>query len=476
MTVAHKPWPLAAICSLLLAVPALAANAPEKPAFKVNVDPRVELFSIIFRLAGNGEYNQGRVESYTDDVESHFGQFKDHAVVEMARKLRTTKGVSFDAPMSLAVLVKDADTLETLVPLAPWPDSLDRRWTVESVGAFLEAARQFVRDTSFGEFFEKHRPVYEIAQARMRELLDKEGHLEWFGEFFGERPGARFTVVLGMLNGGCCYGARARTADGMEDLYSILGVWMTDGAGRPRFDGSVVPTVVHEFCHSYANPFIDRHAKELEAAGERLFAASESAMRSQAYAGGKTVLYESLVRACVVRHVRRYAGEEAAQKELHQQKTRKFACVEALADALGEYESHRDRYATLESFAPRLIKAFTESAATTAEEEASRPKVVSVVPADGDENVDPGLTAIRVVFDRPMQEGSWSLVGGGPNFPEMAGKSSYDTQCTTWTCPIRLKPDWHYRFRLNSGWFQGFRSREGVPLEPVAVSFTTAKE
>ncbi|MDZ7620050.1 MAG: DUF4932 domain-containing protein [Patescibacteria group bacterium] len=348
---------------LVITSAALAADAPQ-PAVRVAVDPRIELFSIIFRLAGNHEYCQGRVDSYTKAIDAHFGRFKDHPVVAMARQLRTDHGVSFDAPMSLAVLLKDAETLEPLTPLVPWPKSLDRRWTVESVGAFLSAARQFIRDASFFEFFEKHRPEYAIAESRLREVLDKEGHLEWFGEFFGERPGARFTVVLGMLNGGCCYGGRARAGEDVEDLYCILGVWLTDAEGMPRFDGSVVPLVVHEFCHSFANPFIDRHARELDEAGNRLFTDAASAMRSQAYASGRTVLYESLVRACVVRHVRKYRGEKAAEKELREQKARKFTCVEALANALGEYERQRDRYPTLESFAPRLVNVFAECSPT----------------------------------------------------------------------------------------------------------------
>ncbi len=51
-----------------------AQNAlAEEPALDVRVDPRVELFSVIFRLAGNPEYNQGKVASYVTDVEKHFG-------------------------------------------------------------------------------------------------------------------------------------------------------------------------------------------------------------------------------------------------------------------------------------------------------------------------------------------------------------------------------------------------------------------
>lgn len=472
---------VAAVGLVLIASVFAADEQPQHTLVQVEVDPCVELFSIIFRLAGSNEYSQGRVESYTKDVESHFGPFRNHSVVEMAKKLRATRGVSYDAPMSLAVLLVDAEKLETKVPLEPWPESLDRRWTAQNVREFLEAARQFVHDTSYVDFFKKHRPLYEIAESRMQAVLEKEGHLEWFHDFFGERPSARFTVVLGMLNGGCCYGPHCRTADGKEELYCVLGVWKTDAEGKPQFTTDVISTVIHEFCHSYTNGFILRHEAELKTAGEKLYAPVASAMQSQAYGGGKTVLCESMVRACVVRYMRKYAGEEAAKKEVKRNIDRKFACVGYLSDLLGEYESQRDQYPTIEAFSPRLVSFFVEYADKFAKEQqaldAGRPKIISLVPANGDHNVDPDLKAIQVVFDRPMKDKCWSLVGGGPHFPEFPGKCAYDSICTTWTCPIKLKPDWDYKFRLNAQpKFMAFQSQEGVPLKPVVVSFRTAKK
>ena len=43
----------------------------------VLVDPRVELFSLIFRLAGNPEYNRCGIPSYNEDVERYFAKYKD---------------------------------------------------------------------------------------------------------------------------------------------------------------------------------------------------------------------------------------------------------------------------------------------------------------------------------------------------------------------------------------------------------------
>jgi hypothetical protein len=458
----------------------LAAGTATSPRLRVMVDPRVELLSLIFRLAGNPEYTQCKVESYTADVQKRFGAFQDHPVVKLARKLRSSRGVSYDACMSMAVHLTDADALQPIVPFKPWPEGLDRRWTAEDANNFLVAARQFVKDSSFQDFLAQHRALYETTESRMRALMEKEAHLEWFYQYFGEHPQAGFTVAPGLLNGGSCYGAHCRDEAGREELFCILGVWKTDTQGLPTFDKGMLGTVVHEFGHSYANAIIDRHARELTGAGEKLYRPVAGQMRSQAYGDAPTMLRESLVRACEVRYHRHYDGEQAAQRAIRYEKGRGFLWTEELSNLLGEYEGQRERYPTLESFAPRLVaffKDYTEGfASQQAELAAKRPKVVSMTPPNGAREVDPGLKEIRVVFDRPMKDQSWALVGGGPHCPETTGKSHYDAKRTAWTVPVKLKPDWSYEFRLNFGEYDAFRSADNVPLESVLVTFTTGKE
>jgi hypothetical protein len=332
-------------------------------SLRVVVDPRAELLSLIFRLAGNREYNMPNVlESYAKDAEKQFGKFRGHTVVTLARELRESNSVSYDAVMSMAVHLTDAEDPRLKLPLQPWPEGLDQRWTAPDSSNFLAAAQQFVKDSSFQQFIERHRPLYQTAVARMQSLIEKEAHLEWFDAYFGRRPQASFTVVLGMLNGGGCYGPHFRAPDGREELYCVLGVWQADQQGLPVFTGDI-PTVVHEFCHSYANPIMERHQAELSAAGESLFAQVAGKMRSQAYGEAQTMLYESLVRVCVIRYLRQYEGEEAARRAIQGEKGNGFLWMPEMSDLLGEYEAHRGQYPTLEDFAPRLVAFFVKTAA-----------------------------------------------------------------------------------------------------------------
>lgn len=330
----------------------------------VRVDPRVELMSLIFRLAGNPEYNQDRLPSYIQDVEKYFGKFRNHDAVQMAMQLRRSRGVSFDAVMSMAIHVEDVGSMRERVPLEPAPKSWDRRWAAADTRKFQKAARSFAKDARFNAFFDAHQDLYRVAESRMKKVLEDNRVVEWLDSFFGAKSGASFTVLLGMMNGGACYGPRVVFPDGREEIYCVLGVWLTDRRGFPRFDKSVLPTVVHEFCHSYVNPLVNAHASELERAGKRIFSTVAEAMKRQAYPGWKTMAYESLVRACVVRYRLASEGEAAAERQIIQENTNRFYGTRDLSNLLGQYEANRGRFPNLNSFFPKIVEFFERYAAS----------------------------------------------------------------------------------------------------------------
>ncbi|MGB2908276.1 MAG: DUF4932 domain-containing protein, partial [Candidatus Aminicenantaceae bacterium] len=418
-------------CASIFCAPSGRPAGPE-----VRVDPRIELLSIIFRLAGNPEYNRGAVQSYVDDVEARFGPFREHAVVEMARELRETRGVSFDAVMSMAIHVKGPYTLEEEIAFEPRPASLEGRWRVEEAREFLEKARDFVRVTDFKGFVADHEELYETTAERMQAVMDENEVEGWFNGFFGSLPDARFSIVLGLLNGGGSYGPKVVYPDGREDLYTILGVWMTDEGGVPRFNDRVLGTVVHEFSHSFANPVVDRHADELLEAGQAIFPLVEEEMRSMAYSSWRIMMSESLVRASVVRWDLAKNGREAADKRIAWEEKNHFFWISGLSELLGEYEANRGSYPDLESFFPEIKRFFDDYAAHAEErigriksrweeetrEMASRaPKIVSLLPADGARDVNPGLRFIRITFDRAMKDGAWGVMQRGGNMPRITG-------------------------------------------------------
>lgn len=63
--------------------------------------------SILFRLAGNGEYNQCRIPAYDKAIDQYFAPYRNHEALQLARRMQ----VGFDAPMNLAIHIKDVETM-----------------------------------------------------------------------------------------------------------------------------------------------------------------------------------------------------------------------------------------------------------------------------------------------------------------------------------------------------------------------------
>lgn len=104
------------------------------------------------------------------------------------------------------------------------------------------------------------------------------------------------------------------------------------------------------------------------------------------------------------------------------------------------------------------------------------PKIVSMNPANGAQDVSPAITMLSVTFNVPMAEGfSWTSGPDSPPVPE--GRRPYWTKDhKTCVLPVTLKPEASYRLGLNSVSFKNFSSAAGVPLEPVVYTFKTAAQ
>ena len=150
------------------------------------------------------------------------------------------------------------------------------------------------------------------------------------------------------------------------------------------------------------------------------------------------MMYESLVRACTVRYTRKHQGQFAAMKQILSDKQRQFHWIGELSALLGTYEKQRSQYQKLDVFAPKIVAFFDDYAETFAQahiaQDSTQPKVVTMTPANGAKDVDPALAIIKVTFDRPMKDQSWSLVGGGPHFPEITGKPRFDPRARSGRC------------------------------------------
>jgi hypothetical protein len=349
------------VIRLWLASALVAGVVPPQSGIPVRSDPRVELFEIAFRLADCREFKSDVARSpYVDRVDAWFEPYRDHPAVRLARELHDRESISYSAVPDLAVHVGAVPTFVERLPLEPRPGRLDARWSAASAAAFLAEIREFARDTQCEEFFARERPFHDEAAKRLEARIAGARIEEWVRAYFGVPAGrSRFTVIPSALNGHHNYGCGVQFPDGELDLSPVVGIWIWDERGFPVFDDEHVFTIAHEFAHTFANPVIDRHEKELETAGRALFAGVENAMRGRGYVSWKIVLYESLVRACVLRYLAGHAGEKVASEHAQGETAQGFRWVGDLARLLeAEYEPDRGRFADLEAFAPRIVACF----------------------------------------------------------------------------------------------------------------------
>jgi hypothetical protein len=259
----------------------------------------------------------------------------------------------------MAVHLTDANELNALVPFEPHPAKLDHRWQAKEAEKFLEKARQFAKDSNFAGFSNKHKALYEETEKALKYTIQQHAHLEWFDEFFGPQSNVNFHIVLGMTNGPSSYGAFA-VVNGRQYIYSIIGVWMLDYFGKPVFDESIVETLIHELCHSYTNPIVDKFTSKLESAGKKLHFEVKQQMRRMAYRKWKTMMYEYIVRVCVIQYYRRYQTPRDVKRLLRYELSKGFIDMRELDEVVSKYESKRDKYPTFESFFPRIVEFFNK--------------------------------------------------------------------------------------------------------------------
>lgn len=330
------------------------AAPSERARTEVRVDRRVELLSILHRLGGGDEYRKAPATAYVAEIDRTFARFRDHPAVRATTALRAKHGISYDAPIILAVHLDDRLELRNAAELP----ALDARFEGVNVEAYVTKIREFAAVTDFEAFVARQEAHYARAAATLRTVVEAEDPVGWFDAFFGERDRARYIVVPGLLNGPQNFGVRATLPDGTLEMYQVLGV--NTKHGLPPTDDDTVSLLVHEMAHSYVNPLFERHAAALSAAGSALFRLVEKPMRAQAYQNATTMLHESGVRAVTALYLSDRKGAEAGAAAARAEVRRSFVWTHELVALFRTFRKERARYPDFEAFMPRVVAFFDE--------------------------------------------------------------------------------------------------------------------
>jgi len=466
------------LCILLISIFSTIGQTNNNIISPPKVDKRVELLSIVFRLAGNDEYNMDSYKSYVNDIHTYFDKYKKHPAIKFATLLRKTKWVSYHKVMSMAIHLEQPPSLKLRVP---FNDSiLSEQWGMKSTYKFVRLLQQFYADTKCEVFFKTHETMYRQAEERFNVVFDSLD-LSWFKKYYGNLPDGSFNIIIGLSNGGCNYATKFIHTDKKEEIYAVMGTWSVDSLKMPIYTAKdYLPILIHEFNHSFVNQLTAINEMQLESSGKIIFKQVEAIMKSQVYGSWESMMNEALVRASVIMYLKMHeTNKNIIEVELNHEFSRGFMWIKELVDLLDQYEKDRITYPTLGSFMPQIISFYQTTANNIViiKENFSKtylPHVASIQQFENNAtDVDPNIKEIKVYFDKPLVDNYSFYYGdkGKKHYPliEVIG---FSDNFKAITIKVALKPDWEYQMVLKN---YSFKTKEGFHLEDYEVKFKTRK-
>jgi hypothetical protein len=447
---------------------------------KSHVDERVELTSLVFRLAGAEEYVNNDVENYANEVDIYFAKFKNHELIKYTKIIREKDEIAYNAVADIVDLLQIKNGKVMLAKNADIDCLLqDSRWKRETVLTFVEKLNKFYQATKFQSFFNQHKPLYAETEKRFDDFLS-EINMAWFKVFFGQ-PLNNPVIYVSLLNGPSNYGGPMSCSNDSHRGSISIGCTRVDNDGIPVFyyNFDLFYTIIHELCHIYTNPLSLKYENDLIESGKIIFPYVKEKLAEVAYGNAETMLGEGFNNLCA----NMYCKENNfpfAQYNVRWNEEYGFIWMRRAVKFMDNFYAKRHLYPYIEDFMPQYV-GFMNFTAKNIEQvvfeyEHSNPYVVSVFPPINSTVSADDIKEIRVVFSSPM----WNSYGLGPSndttllFPAtklLRGINPWDSEKKVFSIPVELEKGGNYGFKLSAGVFQSF---ETFPMkEDFEIKFST---
>ena len=354
---------------------------------------------------------------------------------------------------------------------------MPERWSKDDAIKFVRLLKTFYKDAKCEEFFGDNEALFQEVATRFRPAYEKLD-LNWFHSFYGEKDNENFNLVVSIGCGGGNYGTSYTLPNAKKEVFAIVGTWRIDESGMPVYEqNEYLPTIVHEFNHSFVNPLLIKYKESFEESGKEIYKAFEYEMsRQQAYGNWHIMLNEALVRASVIKYfIDHGASESEIQTMQNIDQNKGFMWMKGLVAELKKYDNQRGIYPTLESYIPNLSNAYKTFGEKISQFDAQRPKVVSITEfSNNDTNVNSQIKTININFDRALSGKGYSVNYGKKGqqvFPKI-GNIYYTNDNKSVAMEVQLTPNQEYQFVLTG---KDFKTPEGIALKTYEVNFKTTK-
>lgn len=449
-------------------------------------DERTELLSVVFRLTDAHEYNLCQFPQYAKETDVYFADFKNDTAVSYAKKIHDIS-VNYDAPMSFALrLTWDHDTLALDRSLQE-DENYRARWPEIYETHFLSLLNDFYRKSHFHQFYMSHQTLYEQTAQAMQTILN-EIDFKWFQTFFvpsaADVEKTSYHVILSILNGPHNYGTQNKLANGDCQMFSVMGCCRSNDDNEPEYQKeSVLPIIVHEFCHSYCNPLNDEFWNVLKSGARKVFKVVKEPMSKQAYGHPIIMMNETFVRASVICYMTSHYDDLEVEKLVKDEEALSFILVRDYVQALQNRENHRDSYPNMHTFMPQFRQILDNFSVSNYKKQQKaflkQCAHLTCSLTDGQKDVPSGETVITITFDKPMVPGIALSYGrlGVEAFPKLV---KHDGNFFAWSDDhrklqifVQLEPATTYSLCILGEHFNTEDGHRGIGKH--FIDFTTAK-
>ena len=426
-------------------------------------DERMDLMAVIWRMAGAREYNQCPISPYVNSVDSTFKPFASHEAVTLAKRYMKKKGVGYDAVASLAAHLKLTDEGMLIIDEDIASD-IDDRWSTAMQKEFIIALNDFYKMTEFHKWFVENEPIQKKCLDAFSEISGNID-LDWFAQTF-DSGDANFNIILCPLAGMNNYGISTRHSDGTNVLSPVISCSKYDNGAISYESEEVLPIVIHEFCHAYCNPIIDKRWNSIAKKAEEAFRIKKRILSQQAYVTAKIMMYETLVRTSVIRYEQQHNSNTDVWQLIDKEEELGFILVADFLKAWNQNHASNPGDILTESINNFSTEAYW---AKVAEEEKRSVNYTCNI-TDGEKNVASGDFTFTITFDRQMEPGI-SIGQTEFDFPDFKAYS-WSEDATTLSIVFHFEPNHTYGLVILGKQFLG---KDGNRSTEKTICFKTGK-
>lgn len=325
------------------------SNVFAQNAIQVKFDERVDLLALVGRLSGCREYSMCVDSVYATQVDNYFKDYQNHKALKLFKTARRKYGIAYDAVVAFAMHIQITDNPQQPIIWNPnikkGSDTSFDCWNSKVAQQFLSALNDFYQESNFHHWYistDSIRQKYQKEEQISYDVID----FSWYDDFFEKNDKLQREIIISLLVGQNNYGLSWELNDGTYVINPIYGIW--------KWNDLMV--AIHEFCHPYCNPLIDEYWNDISIVAQEVYKENANKLSKMAYGTPKVMMYETLVRASTILHIKEKFPEFYSSQLIDSEKQKGFGLIECCVNSLIKYRENRDQYSTLEEYFPIFLK------------------------------------------------------------------------------------------------------------------------